>query len=876
MSPATGVDPDALAFAWHVHDARPGAQEVAYRVIVTRRATTNPQAAVWDSGWVTSGQQAFVPYAGPKLSGDAQYWWTVSTRDAGASTSPFARPSTFVTIPRTNGWRAQWVTPGASPPTHDQFTYVRTTKTLGASPIVRATAFVAASHQYQLWINGRRADAGPSFSYPDEQYVEATDVTRLMRAGRANGVGVLHHWYGAGQGRPEGQPGLLAEISVVHRDGTHEVIGTDGTWREQPAEWTPGTPRNDEGDFTEVIDARNHPDGWSTAGFDATSWKPIPVLGPPGVAPFTGLVAQRTRIASQAIRPVSVRRLPSGAVVANYGAIFAATPVVRFRHGTAGAPVTIRAGFALNPDGTVSATHENQGTDMSYQYTQRAGTSTFEPFGYLAFQYLEVDSSHEPLTADQMVIEARHSAMPGDGAASFSSSDPKLDAVWSLTRRSALYVSQEQFVDTPTREKGQFLLDSYDDSQATTRAFGEQNLTWQALRDFARSQTRYWPDGRLNVVYPNGDGARDIPDNTERYPDWVWQYFVATGDRTTLNALAPVATRVADYIAAATDPATGLVTRLPGGGEDYLYGAVDWPPPMRYGYDMSTVARTTVNALAVNAYDRVAEMAAIRGDTAAAATWRNRRDALVAAMNSRLRRADGVYIDGLEADGSMSTHASQQANAFALAYGIVPTAQRAAVGASVAQLRVAMGPDNGLVLVRALAAAGRDADVQRVLTDASGPGWGQIVAQGGSFTWETWAPSDADGDSTSHGWGSAALVAYPETFLGATTIAPTAKPSGARVAITQPGAGPARVSGTVPTVSGPVRVGWHRTGSVTSLALQVPPNASITLQLRARDAGKVTEAGHGLGGITGIRVNGAKAGTVQLTVGAGSYSFRIR
>ena len=29
----------------------------------------------------------------------------------------------------------------------------------------------------------------------------------------------------------------------------------------------------------------------------------------------------------------------------------------------------------------------------------------------------------------------------------------------------------------------------------------------------------------------NGDGARDIPDNTERYPDWVWQYYVATGDR---------------------------------------------------------------------------------------------------------------------------------------------------------------------------------------------------------------------------------------------------------------------------------------------------------------------------------------------------------
>ena len=33
---------------------------------------------------------------------------------------------------------------------------MRTAAKVGASPIVRATAFVAAAHQYQLWINGKR------------------------------------------------------------------------------------------------------------------------------------------------------------------------------------------------------------------------------------------------------------------------------------------------------------------------------------------------------------------------------------------------------------------------------------------------------------------------------------------------------------------------------------------------------------------------------------------------------------------------------------------------------------------------------------------------------------------------------------------------
>ena len=41
-------------------------------------------------------------------------------------------------------------------------------------------------------------------------------------------------------------------------------------------------------------------------------------------------------------------------------------------------------------------------------------------------------------------------------------------------------------------------------------------------------------------------------------------------------------------------------------------------------------------------------------------------------IRSRLERPDGVFVDGLRADGTQSPHASQQANAFALAYGVVP------------------------------------------------------------------------------------------------------------------------------------------------------------------------------------------------------------
>src|SRR4029078_3214735 len=150
---------------------------------------------------------------------------------------------------------------------------------------------------------------------------------------------------------------------------------------------------------------------------------------------------------------------------------------------------------------------------------------------------------------------------------------------------------------------------------------------------------------------------------TESYVEWVWQNYVNTGDRAPLDALYPVVQNIARDVAKAIEPKTGIVTHLPGGGEDYLYGAVDWPPQMRYGYDMTTTARTTVNVLAVDAFNRAGQIAEALGRPAGEAGNSRRLGATLGdAMRAKLTRADGVFVDGLRADGSQSPHAGQQAN----------------------------------------------------------------------------------------------------------------------------------------------------------------------------------------------------------------------
>ncbi len=321
---------------------------------------------------------------------------------------------------------------------------------------------------------------------------------------------------------------------------------------------------------------------------------------------------------------------------------------------------------------------------------------------------------------------------------------------------------------------------------------------------------RFWPDGRVNVVYPYGFGARDIPTFTERDPT--------------------------------------------------------------YAYDLGVAADTASNVLAVNALNRIAQLAEVAGDSTGAQTQRSRASQLTGAINALLRRPDGVYVDGIDASGTQSTHASQEANALALAYGVVPAADVSRVGAYVASLGIDVGPNHGLELLRALAAAGRPFDMVRILTDASVPGWARTLAEGGTFTWETWTPSDLVGDSLSHGWGSSALVAMQETLLGVSLMEPN--PDGTvRVAVAPPSGGLAQASGSTPTVAGPVAVSWQRRGADVTLALTVPANASALVRLPASGPSQVREGGVATGRAPGVSVSSVADGVAVLAVGSGSYRF---
>ncbi len=758
----------------------------------------------------------------------------------------------------------------------DEWTLFRSTVQLTGA-VARARLFVAASHHARLALDGTECLSTTSFGYPGEGYYDAADVTaQLARHSQTEpaspiALTALLHWYGPGQGRAAGVPGLLVRLSVDYADGRRQVFGSGPDWTAAEAPYRQAGYRNDEGDPVE------HLDGQAAAALDAGQDMP-PALsyGTHPVPEFPALHPRRTLLSEEFVAPHTFLTAADGTVVADFGQVIPARPEVDFRSGVPGRTLMIRAGYVLDAGGRVdTGKTASQNTDMSFPYTQADGPQQFRATVHLGFRYLELPGveASELSRVGAVVLHGKH---PQEG--SFNSSDATLDAVFKLLHDSALYGVQEQFVDTPTREKGQFLADAVNISYATMALFGEHAYTAQALREFGWSAARYWTGGedlgRYNAVYPNGDGKRDIPDFSLMMPEWAEEYHLRTGDLALVRELLPHLCATADYAlryVATEGPTAGLVTRLGGGSGPYLHGIVDWPAPGRFGYDMECAAKTTVNAQAHSALMSTARLCSLAGQEDAAVQYARNAGKLADAIRTRLR-LDGVMVDGLHADGSPSTHASQHATSFPLSLGITDPQQAGADAQRIAGMGMKQGPMTVHRLVRALLSQGLSDAVLDLLTTADQPGWARLLESGASFTWEAWDLVEGTDYSQSHAWSASVVKEILEFLLGVRISAP----GGREVIIEPPACRLEHARGTVPLPNGPVAVSWRRTSAGMQLECTVPPGVTATVRLpgaRYGVQGPTAEAGLRDSGTESATT--ASPGSADGADGTGTTDFRI-
>ncbi len=191
--------------------------------------------------------------------------------------------------------------------------------------------------------------------------------------------------------------------------------------------------------------------------------------------------------------------------------------------------------------------------------------------------------------------------------------------------------------------------------------------------------------------------------------------------------------------------------------------------------------------------------------------------------------ARSVYRDGEGTD-----HASQHANLFPLAFGLVPENERARVTAFVVSRGMACSVYAAHYLLEALLDHGA-AEVALALITAPGDrSWKHMVESGTTITWEAWHQRYKPNQDWNHAWGAAPANLFPRYVLAARPLAP----GWSRAAIRPHPGALATAEGKIPTPRGPILIAWQKDPANFRLSVTVPAGMSAQVELPAAPASR--------------------------------------
>ena len=295
--------------------------------------------------------------------------------------------------------------------------------------IVKARLYVTSRGIYEVYLNGKRVGDdyfNPGVTQYNKTHLYQTfDVTKYVHSGR-NALGALlaEGWWSGGATFTGDnwnffgdRQSLLAKLVITYADGRTNVVVTD------PLSWQYfGKGPVAYGSFFqgEVYDALREPavEGWSTASYDASAWKPahevaleghISKAGNPNmpwVNDYSGfeLIGQFGQTVKQIneLTALSVEEVRPGVFVYDMGQNMVGIQQVKLR-GKKDKPITMRFAEVLKDNGTELYLDNLRSALVTDIYTPAAdGEFVWEPlFVYHGFRFMEISGlDYEPAADD--------------------------------------------------------------------------------------------------------------------------------------------------------------------------------------------------------------------------------------------------------------------------------------------------------------------------------------------------------------------------------------------------------------------------------------------------------------------------------------------
>jgi len=137
----------------------------------------------------------------------------------------------------------------------------------------RATLYITADNNYELFLNGKFVNRGPARCQPHHQSYDIIEIAGLLTKGEnVLAIRALHQGKFGSYNTPP-RPGLLVQLDM-QTNGQTEIIKSDASWKVTKPESTSLISPI----YGESVDLRKEEVGWKESGFDDKDWSDADVL----------------------------------------------------------------------------------------------------------------------------------------------------------------------------------------------------------------------------------------------------------------------------------------------------------------------------------------------------------------------------------------------------------------------------------------------------------------------------------------------------------------------------------------------------------------------------------------------------------------------